>query len=208
MSVYGVSNQTNTDIYSNYKAASSSQPKAEKQTSTTTQDSAAVYESSKNTQDTVKKTYTPNTALVNKMKADAEARTSQLQGLVDKLLKEQGNAYGQANDIWKLLSGGKLKVDAATKLQAQKDIAEDGYYGVEQTSSRIVDFAKALTGGDPDKIEEMRAAFEKGYKMATKTWGKELPDISSRTYDAVMRKFDAWKEESANANSANNTSVV
>ena len=38
-------------------------------------------------------------------------------------------------------------------------------------------------------------AFEKGFKQATGTWGKELPSISSRTYDAVMEKFDKWAEE-------------
>ena len=81
-------------------------------------------------------------------------------------------------------------MDAATKAQAQADIAEDGYWGVEQTSSRIVDFAVALTGGDPDKVEEMREAFKKGFKQAEKTWGGELPEISQKTYDAVMKKFD------------------
>ena len=70
------------------------------------------------------------------------------------------------------------------------DIAEDGYWGVSQTSQRILDFATALTGGDPDKIEEMRAAFQKGFKQAEKTWGGQLPDISQRTYDAVMKGFD------------------
>ena len=39
----------------------------------------------------------------------------------------------------------------------------------------------------------MIAAFKKGFEQATKSWGKTLPDISQRTYDAVMKKFDAWK---------------
>ncbi len=93
------------------------------------------------------------------------------------------------------MAGGDYTVDPATRAQAQKDIAEDGYWGVEQTSSRIVDFATALTGGDPDKIEKMRDAFEKGFKQATKAWGRELPEISSKTYDAVMEKFDKLAEQ-------------
>ena len=79
--------------------------------------------------------------------------------------------------------------------QAQADIAEDGYWGVNQTSDRIVDFAKALTGGDPNKIEEMREAFKKGFKQAEEKWGGELPEISQKTYDAVLEKFDAWAAE-------------
>ena len=47
--------------------------------------------------------------------------------------------------------------------------------------------------GDSEKADEMIAAFKKGFDQATKAWGKSLPDISGRTYDAVMKKFDAWK---------------
>lgn len=141
------------------------------------------------------KTYTQYSNLVNKMKADAEAHAKQLQSIVEKLMSQQGDTFNKANGIWSVLASGNLKVDAATQAQAQKDIAEDGYWGVEQTSDRIIDFANALTGGDPDKIEEMREAFKKGYKQAEETWGGQLPDISQRTYDAVMEKFDKMAEE-------------
>ncbi len=166
-----------------------------------TESSGVVYEPAKKEDAavTTKKTYTPNTDLIAKLKADADARTEQLRSIVQKLMTGQGDAYGKANDMWQFLSSGKFTVDAATKSQAQKDIAEDGYWGVKQTSDRIVDFAKALTGGDPSKIDEMRSAFEKGFKSATKTWGKDLPDISSQTYDAVMSKFDDWKKEATTA---------
>lgn len=87
-------------------------------------------------------------------------------------------------------------MDAATKAQAQEDVSEDGYWGVKQTSERILDFAKALTGGDPSKIDEMKAAFEKGFKAAEKLWGGELPEISQKTYDAVMKGFEEWKNPS------------
>ncbi len=159
-------------------------------------ESGAVYEPSRETAaSSAKKPYTPDTGLVNKLKADAEARTQQLRSLVEKMMAGQANTYGKANDIWSFLREGNFTVDPATKLQAQEDISEDGYWGVKQTSDRIIDFAKALTGGDPDKIEDMRAAFEKGYKQAEKTWGGKLPDISQRTYDAVMEKFDKMAAE-------------
>ena len=137
-----------------------------------------------------KKIYTPNTALVQQLKADADARISQLRSLVEKLISGQADSYGKANDIWSFLREGNFTVDPATKAQAQEDISEDGYWGVKQTSQRILDFATALTGGDPSKIEEMRSAFQKGYKQAEKTWGGKLPDISQQTYDAVMKGFD------------------
>ncbi|MCI9462907.1 MAG: hypothetical protein HFI48_03335 [Lachnospiraceae bacterium] len=197
MSVNGVTSSTST-----YETYQKSQTSAVKEQTTgkspAAEDTGVVYEPSNETaskNDSVKKTYTQNTELVNKLKADQANRQQQLQSIVDQLMSKQGETYNKANGIWSILAGGNLTVDPATKAQAQKDIAEDGYWGVEQTSDRIIDFATALTGGDPDKIEEMRDAFKKGYKQAEKTWGGELPDISKRTYDAVMQKFDKMAED-------------
>jgi len=200
MSVNGITNVNAS--YGNYETKAKTA--TEKQDNITTEskaDSGVVYEPSKQEPvDSSKKIYKQDTALINKLKADVEARTAQFRSLVEKLIMGQGNAIGTADDIWSFLRKGDFTVDAATKAQAQADIAEDGYWGVEQTSDRIIDFAKALTGGDPDKIEEMKEAFEKGFKQAEKTWGGELPEISKKTYDAVFEKFDAWAAESAKAN--------
>lgn len=140
-----------------------------------------------------------NKAIIAKLKADAEERTSQLRSIVEQLITKQGTAFGKATDdeMWKFLAKGEFTVSADVKAQAEADIAEDGYWGVEQTSDRILDFAKALAGNDPDKAEEMLEAFKKGFEEATKAWGDELPEISQKTYDAVTEKFEAWKNEAA-----------
>lgn len=168
------------------KPAAETTETANKETNT----SGVVYEKGSSDNTVTKKT---NYALVEKLKADAEERTSQLRSLVEKMMTQQGAAIGKADDMWKFLAKGDFTVDAATKAQAQKDIAEDGYWGVEQTSDRILDFAKALSGNDPEKADLLLDAFKKGYAEATKSWGDNLPDISSRTYDAVVEKFNAWK---------------
>lgn len=190
MKVNGISNATYTA-----QNTPTQKPVAEEKTPKT-EEAAAVYEGS--TKTTTKKTYTQNTAMVEKLKADADARTAQLRSLVEKMMTKQGHTIGTADDMWKFLASGDFTVDPATKAQAQADIAEDGYWGVEKTSERIIDFAKALTGGDPDLIDKMQDAFEKGFKEATKSWGKELPEISQKTYDAVMEKFEAWRNETTN----------
>ncbi len=202
MSVNGITNASAAYSYNanNVKTDSAkASDKAESVAVDTKNESGVVYEASSADATTAAKKYHPNTELINKLKADAEARTSQLQSLVEKLMMGQGNAIGTANDMWSFLRTGKFTVDAATKAQAQADIADDGYWGVEQTSSRILDFAKALSGGVPDKLEEMRSAFEKGFKKAEKTWGGKLPEISQKTYEATMKKFDDWKAESTTA---------
>lgn len=202
MSVNGVtSNQVSAaysysateNVKADTKAAESAASKETSKAEESAADKGVIYEPASSS--TAKATYTPDTNLINKMKADADARTSQLRSLVEKMMTGQATAYGKANDIWSFLRSGNYTVDPATRAQAQADIAEDGYWGVNQTSDRIIDFAKALTGGDPDKIEDMRAAFEKGFKKAGKTWGGDLPDISQRTYEAVMEKFDKMAEE-------------
>lgn len=198
MSVNGITSTTST--YDPYQTTQPSTKPAEETgaasgSESKKEESGVVYEPSKENPTTAAKTYTQNTELVNKLKADAESHTKQLQNIVQQLMTKQGQTYNNANDMWRFLASGKFEVDEATKLQAQKDIAEDGYWGINQTSDRIIDFAKALTGGDPSKIEEMRDAFKKGYKQAEKTWGGELPEISKQTYDAVMEKFDKMAEE-------------
>lgn len=195
MSVNGITS-VGTESYSySANATTKTTSKTATEAITSTADSGVVYEPSNAEASTTKKTYKADMNLVAKLKADAEARTAQLRSLVEQMMGKQTNAYGAANDIWKFLASGNYTVDPATKAQAQADIAEDGYWGVKQTSDRIIDFATALTGGDPDKLQEMRDAFLEGYKQAEEMWGGELPDISKQTYDAVLEKFDKLAEE-------------
>lgn len=203
MEMNAVSNTSNIYQTNTYSSAVTSEDAkaASKNTAaeeTTNTNTGVVYEkSSDTTANTVtKKT---NTALVEKLKADAEQRTAQLRSLVEKMMTKQGEAIGTADDMWRFLAKGDFTVDAATKAQAEKDIAEDGYWGVEQTSDRILDFAKALSGNDPEKADLLLDAFKKGFEEATKTWGDKLPDISQRTYDAVVEKFDNWKNGTEDA---------
>ncbi len=202
MSVNGISG-VGTNAYETLpiNQAENTKPAEETKDNNEKGENGVVYEPSKDSANVPLKKYVQNTELVNKMKADAAEHSKQLQNIVQQLMTKQGQTFSVANDMWQFLASGKFEVDAATKAQAQEDISEDGYWGVKQTSGRILDFATALTGGDPSKIEDMRAAFKKGYEQAEKTWGGELPEISKQTYDAVMAGFDKMAEE---ANSAQN----
>lgn len=141
-----------------------------------------------------KKSQEDRDAIVRQLKAAEEQQRNNLISIVEKTLKGQVGAYGTAkgDDFWRQLAGGKFTVDAATKAQAQKDISEDGYYGVKQTSQRLFDFASALAGDDVDKMKEMQKAMEKGFKQATKTWGRELPSICKETMNAANKLFEDY----------------
>lgn len=193
---------SNTYTASAYPASASQTQTAEVPTAVT-EDAAAVYEKSDassspaSTYNTSKPKVDQTT--IDKLKADAEARYSQLKSLVEKLMSKQGETYKYAtlSDLMKGVQSGEVSVDAETIAQAKKDVAEDGYWGVEQTADRIVSFAKALTGGDTSKVEDMRKAIEEGYKAAAKVWGDELPEISQKTHDRVNELLDEWAAEAA-----------
>ena len=191
MAINSITNSVAAQQASTYTATKTDYTEKKSESSTKT-DTGVVYEkSSDQTSGTVtKKT---DYALVNKLKADAEERTSQLRSLVEKMMTKQGVAIGTADSMWSFLAKGDFTVDEATRAQAQADIADDGYWGVDQTSDRILDFTKALSGNDPEKADLLLDAFKKGFKEATKSWGQDLPDISQRTYDAVVEKFNKWK---------------
>lgn len=173
----------------NTKAAEEKTETKKAASSKTGEDTAVVYEKSSATKTSSTKS---NPAIVAQMKADAEARTAQLQSLVEKIISKQGQTLGKADDMWSFLAKGNFKADPETIAQAKKDVAEDGYWGAEQTSERILSFAKALAGDDPDKAEELLNAFKKGFKQATGAWGGELPSLCSDTYDLVEKKFNEW----------------
>lgn len=164
---------------------------------------AATYKPSKS--DSVK----DNSAIIAQMKKDTANRLAQMQELVKKLFLKQGQTFISTDEMIKSLANGKLEVDEETAKQAKEEISEDGYWGVEQTSDRILDFAKALSGGDEDKMKNMLEAFKKGYSQAGKAWGKELPSLCKDTYDAVIDKFDNFfkKDDDSKTETPSNTSA-
>jgi len=112
-----------------------------------------------------------------------------LRKLVTTLLGEQGANSVIANADSEI-DIGKISPEEAAEL-----IAEDGYFGVGQTSDRIVKFAIAAAGGDVGRLDAIKEGVEKGFNEAFEAFGGSLPDISHTTFDAVMEKLDAWAAE-------------
>jgi hypothetical protein len=109
-----------------------------------------------------------------------------LRGLVLNIFKEQGIDYKIATDNAEI-DIGTISPEAAREL-----IADDGYFGVEQTSERIFNFAVGMAGGDPGRMAAIRQGVEHGFQEALDAFGGRLPDISYDTYDTVMKKLDDW----------------
>ncbi|MBQ8666049.1 MAG: hypothetical protein IJ526_04210 [Lachnospiraceae bacterium] len=157
-------------------------------------DVAAVYEKSEGAAN--KATYSINkmsaedrAALVQQLKQDQVDRQNQMVDLVRKMFSDQAGV----SKLSELFTPENLKnVTQADIDKAKEDVSEDGYWGIKQTSQRLFDFASALAGDDPDKMKEMQAAMEKGFKEAMGAWGDELPDISKDTLAAANKMFDEY----------------
>jgi hypothetical protein len=71
-------------------------------------------------------------------------------------------------------------------------LGEDGYFGVEKTSQRLFELAKALAGDDTEKLKEAKNAITKGYESVVGLFGENTPDITHETYDKTMEKIDGY----------------
>ena len=148
---------------------------------------AVKYEKSEKVEE---KYITYDKTAVDKLKAEAEQRHANLRNMVKELLKRQGLTF---KDVFE--DGKEVKVDEQTRLEAQASIEEGEEYSVDAVATRIVDFAKAISGGDKAQIGKLKAAIEDGFKQAKEALGGDLPEISQKTYDEVMKRMDEWANE-------------
>lgn len=196
MSIYGVTG-SQPNSYDTVKKASATTDNSRKpsETTSTAEETGVVYEPSNAKESTdAKEPVKDYSSIVKQMKGELNTKNQQLQNLVDQLLNKQATKYTKLSQLFSDIKDGKISVDPATVTQAQKDIADDGYWGVEQTSNRLVAMAQALSGGDASKADEMISAIKKGFEQATKAWGDKLPDICQKTLDSATKKLENWRD--------------
>jgi len=151
-------------------------------------------------------TYTPSVkgaadpAAIDRLWKDTNYAADAIRKLVASML---GNKDASGQGFWAIRAGGGHKLSEADRAQAQQMVSEDGFFGVKQTSDRIMSFAKALVGegASEDKIESMRAAVQKGFNEVARMFGgfDSLPSVSKDTYESIMKAFDDWKSSNKKA---------
>ncbi len=151
---------------------------------------------------------------IEKLKADAEARMERLRSIIEKILNRQyckiKGIPVEQNDVdfltglktdsglteaLKGIRDGDLPVDPEVSAQAAEDISENGYWGVEQTSERMVQFAIAISGDDPQYADKLMDAVKEGYKQVADMFGgdDQMPEICKQTLSRTLEKMEAWK---------------
>ena len=194
MSISGIINSQGSG-YINNSNINSKDKKSASETKSTKENIAdgVVYEAgSKDKTDSAKSI--DYSSIVQELKGAQAEQTKRMQNLVNSLLNKQAGKYNTLADLFNDIANGKVEVDPALVKQAEEDVSEDGYWGVNQTSDRLVSMAQALSGGDPEKADKMIAAVEKGFKQATKSWGGDLPEICSKTVETTKKKLEAWRD--------------
>lgn len=129
---------------------------------------------------------------------ESEKAHAQLKQIVTALLKRQGLEFQEI----KVINPEELKeltVDDIAQKEAQALLEEGGDLSAAKVSDRIVEFAKAISGGDKTKYNLLKAAIDDGFKAAGIDFGEELPEICDETYRLTMEKLDAWVKEDETA---------
>ncbi len=67
-------------------------------------------------------------------------------------------------------------------------VSEEGFFGIDNTASRIADFVIKGAGNDVEKLKKGLEGIKQGFEQAEKIWGGELPQISQDTIEATIKK--------------------
>ncbi len=134
------------------------------------------------------------------VQAMKDMQKQSMQNMVKQVLGQQIQAATGLNlyeafgteDIDSILA--ELPEIATNPEDAKKAISEDGAWGVNAVSTRLMDMALALSGGDSEKAELLREAVQKGFDEVRGMFGSELPTVCEDTYDETMKRFDYWAE--------------
>jgi hypothetical protein len=129
---------------------------------------------------------------------ESEKAHAQLKQIVTALLKRQGLEFQEIKVIYPE-EIKELTVDDIAQKEAQALLEEGGDLSTGKVSDRIVEFAKAISGGDKTKYNLLKAAIDDGFEAAGIEFGDELPGICAETYRLTMEKLDAWAKEGETA---------
>jgi len=95
------------------------------------------------------------------------------------------NKQDKASLFYKDTPISELSTDEATAL-----IQADGYFGINKTSLRIIDFVIQGAGTDIEQLKAGREGVLRGFSEAEKAWGGTLPELSYKTMEKAIKTLD------------------
>lgn len=175
--------------------------------------------------DTVNSTYKPvknklSTEEVKVLKEEQEnLKTDFIKKFINDTINNQNKLLGKSTE-GEISEMSKVTTDLLTKIfgtienaypeiattpEAANDaIGEGGAYSINAVADRIMTMAKSIAGDDPNKIQQMRAAVEKGFSEAgfdfNKATNSDLPQICKDTCTEVIKRFDELQNKTISTN--------
>lgn len=110
---------------------------------------------------------------------------------------ESKDTFGQQVKTFRLADIGYegKPIGELTQDEAKALVAEDGFFGIAQTSERIADFVLNGAGDDLERLQAGRSGMLQGFAEAEALWGEKLPEISYTTMQKALEKVDAKIKE-------------
>ncbi len=144
--------------------------------------------------------------IARKAIASLEKNTEKFKELISKLLHTQANRNVDKSAFAETLGTTQAEPSQTVIYEIEQlnieinyteessGIGEDDYWGVEATAQRIVDFAAALSGGDPETMSMLKDVVHDAFGECEKVFGGKLPDISYQTLDRIDELFETYEQ--------------
>jgi len=142
--------------------------------------------------------------LMRESEAKAKERTECLRELARRIFVKQYEFHSNED----LTSNSSEKVSLQKHTNKPVDIIkETNYWTVEETSSRLYDFAIALFEGDTTKVDTMNITIEAGYELAKNACSEEFPEVCKKTLYSTINKLMsfAYRNEEISDKDVNST---
>ena len=146
-------------------------------------------------------TYSQSSQDVNakdkKLTTGKQITNSYLADYMAQMASESKTTFSTQADTFTLADiGYKGKpIGQLSQNEAKALVADDGFFGISQTSARIADFVIQGAGDDLSKLQAGRSGMLQGFSEAEKLWGGKLPEISYTTMQKALEKVDARVKE-------------
>lgn len=195
MSIQSIGGRNAVEVMKNMTSNKAVEKSNEEITNKT--DSTAVKSDTYSKQDSTsaeKLTYQePKKLSLDELRKINDQRLESFKKVLSQMFSTQANKAG--NKSFSLNIDISININISNSTSVSDPTAEGGEWSSDAVSKRIIDMAKALSGGDKSKISLLKDAVEKGFGAATKAWGGELPGVCGETHDKVMKAFDEWENE-------------
>ena len=180
-------NNSNLQTYVNNQNESSSKTNKEAQEQSlqeTLEESAVKVSISMNAQTVL---FSMQTAQTNNLNTFTQASLSkEHQEMIDFL---SGKEASNGLDLEDIGYTGKPILELSQE-EASQLVSKDGFFGIEQTSSRVSNFVFSFAQNDLELLQKGREGIVQGFEEAKKLFGGELPEISYKTQEQTLALID------------------